>query len=342
MNEQIDLFSFTMPTLKITKPIRLIELFAGIGSQAAALRNLGADFEHYRVVEWDRFCVASYNAVHGTNFEPMDITKVHAEDLGITERERFTYIMCYSFPCQDLSLAGKGAGMRKGDNTRSGLLWEVERILDECDELPQILLMENVPQVIGKKNIKEFQQWRSKLESLGYTNHVELLNAKNYGIPQNRNRCFMVSVLGQYHYTFPRKIPLKLKLKDLLEENVDEKYYLSQEMVDSFIANSRKQEENGNGFRFEPLEREREQGGSTESNADAGELPERPGGRSLNNEQAGQTRSDIPERIGYVEKGTGEHQSNVVHSKDGIAPVIDASAWKQPAKIIDGKREKQR
>lgn len=283
MNEQIDLFSFTMPTLKITKPIRLIELFAGIGSQAAALRNLGADFEHYRVVEWDRFCVASYNAVHGTSFEPMDITKVHAKDLGITERERFTYIMCYSFPCQDLSLAGKGAGMRKGDNTRSGLLWEVERILDECDELPQILLMENVPQVIGKKNIKDFQQWRSKLESLGYTNHVELLNAKNYGIPQNRNRCFMVSVLGQYHYTFPRKIPLKLKLKDLLEENVDEKYYLSQEMVDSFIANSRKQEENGNGFRFEPLEREREreQGGSTESNADAGELPERPGGGSL-------------------------------------------------------------
>lgn len=148
--------------------------------------------------------------------------------------------------------------MTKGSGTRSGLLWEVERILDECVELPQVLLMENVPQVIGKKNIKDFRLWRRKLETLGYSNYVQLLNSKDYGIPQNRNRCFMVSILGNYHYTFPKKRKLELRLKDLLEDKVDDKYYLSDEMVNYFIANSKKQEELGNGFRFDPFERERE------------------------------------------------------------------------------------
>lgn len=126
--------------------------------------------------------------------------------------------------------------MTKGSGTRSGLLWEVERILDECNgELPHVLLMENVPQVIGKNNIKDFQLWRRKLEELGYSNYVELLNAKNYGIPQNRNRCFMVSILGDYHYTFPKKIKLEKKLKDLLEEKVDEKYYLSDKAIKGML-----------------------------------------------------------------------------------------------------------
>lgn len=143
--------------------------------------------------------------------------------------------------------------MTKGSGTRSGLLWEVERLLDECTELPQVLLMENVPQVIGQKNIKDFQSWRSKLESLGYSNYVQLLNAKDYGIPQNRNRCFMVSILGEYHYTFPKKKKLELKLKDLLEDKVDEKYYLSDDVVRSFVINSKKNDLAGIDF-----ERERE------------------------------------------------------------------------------------
>lgn len=143
--------------------------------------------------------------------------------------------------------------MQKGSGTRSGLLWEVERLLDECKELPQVLLMENVPQVIGKKNIKDFQSWRRKLESLGYSNYVQLLNAKDYGIPQNRNRCFMVSILGEYHYTFPKKKKLELKLKDLLEDKVDEKYYLSDTIVKGFIKHS-----NESPFQFKPIERERE------------------------------------------------------------------------------------
>lgn len=258
MHEQIDLFSIGVPTFKIDKPIRLIELFAGIGSQFAALKRIGADVTSWKMCEIDKYAVASFNAVHGTNYEPTDITKIHASDLEIRERESYIYIMTYSFPCQDLSLAGNMKGMTKGSGTRSGLLWEVERLLDECEELPQVLLMENVPQVIGKNNIEDFQSWRRKLESLGYSNFVQLLNAKDYGIPQNRNRCFMVSILGDYYYHFPNKMKLTLKLKDMLEDNVDEKYYLSDDMVRFFIANSEKQKELGNGFRFEPFERERE------------------------------------------------------------------------------------
>lgn len=226
--EQLNIFSYILPQYKITKPIRLIELFAGIGSQAKALKNLGVNFEHYRVVEWDKYAINSYNSVHGTTFTTSDIAKIKGSDLGIVDTRLYDYILTYSFPCQDLSLAGKMGGMSKGTNTRSGLLWEVERLLDECTELPQILLMENVPQIISQQNIADFQDWQYKLEQLGYSNYVSLLNAKDYGIPQNRNRCFMVSILGDFYYGFPRKQKLKLRLKDMLEDEVNEKYYLSE------------------------------------------------------------------------------------------------------------------
>lgn len=174
-----------------------------------------------------------YNAIVCTN-NMTDITKVHGIDLGIIDKEKYTYIMTYSFPCQDLSIAGKQKGMIKGGGTRSGLLWEVERILKECEELnalPQVLLMENVTQVHGKKNIEDFKKWTDMLESLGYSNYCQDLNAKDYGIPQNRNRCFMVSILGNCKYEFPKSFELKLKLKDMLEDKVDEKYYLNDKQV---------------------------------------------------------------------------------------------------------------
>lgn len=218
------LFDFMREPVSITKPIRLIELFAGYGSQAMALKRIGAKFEHYRVVEFNKYAIASYNAVHGTDFPTMDITKVHAEDLNICDTNTFTYLLTYSFPCTDLSVAGKQMGMSKGSGTRSGLLWEVERILTEIRdsnrELPQILFMENVPQVHGKKNIEDFKKWIDFLEGLGYTNYWQDLNAKNYGVAQNRNRCFMFSFLGNYTYKFPQPIPLQKKLKDYLEDNV--------------------------------------------------------------------------------------------------------------------------
>lgn len=239
LNNQMSIFDFTREPISIKKPIRLIELFAGYGSQAMALKRIGAKFEHYRVVEFDKYAIASYNAVHGTNFPTMDITKVHADDMAIEDTKHFTYLLTYSFPCTDLSVAGKQAGMSKGSGTRSGLLWEVERILTEIrdsnGELPQILFMENVPQVHSQDNMPDFRKWLDFLESLGYTNYYQDLNAKNYGIAQNRERCFMFSFLGEYNYHFPQPIPLKKKLKDYLEDNVDEKYYINNEKADKLI-----------------------------------------------------------------------------------------------------------
>lgn len=152
-----------IPLLKIRKPIRLIELFAGIGAQAKALENLGANFEHYKICEFDDAAVRSYNAIHKTDFKTSDITQLHAENLEICDTDKFCYIMTYSFPCQSLSAAGKMDGMAEGSGTRSSLLWEVKRLLLEMrdGERPQILLMENVPQVHSKKNFPDFQKWLS-------------------------------------------------------------------------------------------------------------------------------------------------------------------------------------
>lgn len=170
-----------------------------------------------------------YNNIKATH-NLVDIQQVKGEDLEIVDKDKYTYLLTYSFPCQDLSLAGKQKGM-SDTSTRSGMLWEVERILKECDNKPQILLMENVPQVHSTDNLKDFQKWITSLEEMGYKNYWQDLIATDYGIPQTRNRTFMVSVLGNYKYTFPKPIPLKLKLKDLLEDNVDESFFLSDKQI---------------------------------------------------------------------------------------------------------------
>lgn len=236
---QLSLFGGSTP-FKIDKPIRLIELFGGISCQAQALLNLGVDFENYRYCDFDKYACQSHNEIMGTNDKPSDITKWKGEDLGVCDTDNYCYIMTYSFPCTDLSTAGKIAGMERGSGTRSGLLWEVERLLKECNELPQVLLMENVPQVHGKKNKASFDEWCQFLESLGYKNYWKDLNAKDYGVPQSRNRCFMVSLLGDYYYEFPKPIELKLRLQDLLEDEVDEKYYISDKMVNYISATNDK------------------------------------------------------------------------------------------------------
>lgn len=227
---------FDFPQYKIDKKIRLIELFGGIGSQAMALRDIGADFEHYRLVEFDKYAVASYNKIHGTNFEVTDICDVHGKDLGIVEKDKYCYLLTYSFPCTDLSVAGKMKGMSKkdweeGKSTHSGLLWEVERILAELHDkdLPQVLVMENVPQVHAEANKLDFDSWLAYLRKRGYQNFYQDLNAKDYGIPQNRERCFCVSILADdfIDFEFPNPVKLTTVMKDFLESNVDEKYYIN-------------------------------------------------------------------------------------------------------------------
>lgn len=174
-----------------------------------------------------------YNNIQATH-NLVNIQQVKGKDLCIKDTDKFTYLLTYSFPCQDLSLAGNRKGM-SDTSTRSGMLWEVERILGELKEKPQILLMENVIQVHGEGNKEDFNKWQLRLEELGYKNYWQDLIATDYGIPQTRNRTFMVSILGDYNYTFPKTIPLKLRLKDFLEKEVDEKYFLSQKMIDGML-----------------------------------------------------------------------------------------------------------
>ena len=156
-------------------------------------------------------------------------------DIEVEDDHSFTANGVIVHNCQDLSVAGKMQGMSKGSGTRSGLLWEVERLLNEINELPQVLLMENVPQVISRKNMSDFHKWQEFLEDKGYTNYVEILNAKNFGVAQNRERCFMVSLLGKWNYKFPQPIPLTKTMKDYLEDEVDEKYYINSDKANNLI-----------------------------------------------------------------------------------------------------------
>ena len=203
--EQISMWDMLRPTFKIDKPIRLVELFSGYGSQSMALERLGADFSHYKAIEIDKYAMASYNAVHGTNFEISDICDVKGIDLEIVEKDKYCYMLTYSFPCTDISVAGQMQGMAEDSGTRSSLLWEVKRILMELKELntmPDVLLMENVPAIISPINKPHYRKWLDFLESIGYSSYNQILNASDYGIPQNRDRMFCVSLLGDYNYNF--------------------------------------------------------------------------------------------------------------------------------------------
>ena len=206
----------------------------------------------------------------------VNIQQVKGQDLEIIEKEQYEYILTYSFPCQDLSLAGKGKGMAD-TSTRSGMLWEVERILNELkttNSLPQILLMENVPQVHGSDNVEHFNKWQLALERLGYKSYFQDIIATDYGIPQTRNRCFMVSVLGEYSYTFPKPIPLELKLKDMLEDEVDDKYYLSDKMLDYCYGVNQKESKFPRKERFlQSLEQTNDKSIATTITTNAGNRP---------------------------------------------------------------------
>ena len=199
--------------------LRVFEAFSGYGSQSIALRNLGIEHEVVAISEIDKYAIKAYEAIHGPTLNLGDISKIDPKD--IPEHDLFTY----SFPCQDLSVAGKQSGLIKGQ-TRSGLLYECEKVIEHCR--PKYLLLENVKNLVGKKFKPQFDEWLNYLEGLGYTNYWQVLNAKHYGVPQNRERVFVVSILGEHKpYEFPKPIPLDRRIKDILEDEVDEKYYIN-------------------------------------------------------------------------------------------------------------------
>ena len=204
--------------------LKVFEAFAGVGAQRMALRNLGIDFKVAGICEIDKFALKSYEAIHGECNNFGDISKVNPNELPDMD------LFAYSFPCQDLSIAGKREGLKEG--TRSGLLYECEKIIEI--KKPKYLLLENVKNLVGKKFKPDFDKWLNYLEGLGYKNYWKVLNAKDYGIPQNRERVFIVSILKEYNlgYSFPTHIPLNKTIFDYLEDDIEDRYKMSEKCIE--------------------------------------------------------------------------------------------------------------
>lgn len=228
--------------------IRVIELFAGYGSQHLALKRLKRDYPQF---EYDvvAFCeiedsaIKAYQALHGDHIPNLgDITKVNPSDVPDCD------LMTWSFPCTDISSAGLQQGLSEGSDTRSSLCWDAMRIFEA--KRPKYLLMENVSALVSERFVKDFNQLQLSLQKLGYTNFMQLINSKDMGVPQNRLRIFMVSILNcNESYYFPKPFPLKKRLEDVLEKSVPESCYLSQERVDGLVLGDESKED---GDKYEP------------------------------------------------------------------------------------------
>ena len=210
--------------------LRVLELFSGIGAASKALENLGVEHEIVDAVEIDKYAIKAFNAIHGTSFEPQDIT--------MWDKDIECDLIIHGSPCQDYSIAGLQAGGDKGSGTRSSLMYESVRIIEKLR--PKYVIWENVKNLLSKKHRHNFDAYLETMERFGYTNYYQVLDAKNYGVPQHRERVFTVSILGGGHFKFPEAIPLEKKLKDVLEKDVDERYYISSAMMDYFMGVNQK------------------------------------------------------------------------------------------------------
>lgn len=230
--------------------LRVFEAFAGYGSQHIALDLLQRDFPDFTfevvgIAEFDDKVSRLYNAAHNSQLPNFgDVTKINWGGCEVPDFELFTY----SFPCQDISTAGKQRGFSEGSGTRSSCLWACADAIRI--KRPKFLLMENVKALTQKKFRGDFERWRKTLEEMGYTNYWQVLNAKHYGVPQNRERVFMVSFLNDCQlFQFPAPIPLECRLKDILEVEVDERYYLKSKQIRSIIEHCRRKVSEGCGFK---------------------------------------------------------------------------------------------
>ena len=219
--------------------MKVLSLFSGIGAFEKALDRLNINYELVNFCEFDKYAVKSYCAIHNVD-ESMnlgDITKVDE-----TKLPKDIDLITYGFPCQDISLAGKQKGLfnKDGTQTRSGLFFDALRIIEATQ--PRIAIAENVKNLTGKRFKEQFKIVLSSLDQAGYENYWKVLNAKDYGIPQNRERVFIVSIRKDINtrgvYEFPKGFPLELRLKDMLDDEVDEKYYLSNKMINYLVSST--------------------------------------------------------------------------------------------------------
>lgn len=230
--------------------MKVLSLFSGIGAFELALKRIGIDVELVGFSEIDKYAAKSYCAVHGVS-EDLNLGDVSKIDLAKLKELGDIDLITHGSPCQDFSIAGRLAGGDKGSGTRSSLMWCTVDIVEAVR--PKYVVWENVKNLLSAKNRHNFDGYLEIMDKLGYNSYYKVLNAKNYGIPQNRERVFTVSIrkdLG-LNYEFPEEIELTKKLKDVLEESVDEKYYLSDKLISGLIANTERQRVKGNGFTFE-------------------------------------------------------------------------------------------
>lgn len=227
--------------------LKVLSLFSGIGAFEKALENLGIKHEILGYCEIDKYASKAYSIIHDIpeSKNLIDVTKVDILDIEDT-----VDLITYGFPCQDISNAGKQKGFvdEKGHRTRSGLFFEALRIID--DYRPKFAIAENVKALTSKKFKEEFETVLESLNEVGYNNYWAVLNAKDYGIPQNRERVFIISIRKDIDkgFTFPDPISLTVRLKDMLENNVSEKYYLPNTRLAGMIRHKKRNQEKGNGF----------------------------------------------------------------------------------------------
>ena len=262
----MDLFDFgysdALERGEETKRIRVLSLFSGIGAFEKALDRVGIDYELVNFCEIDRYASKAYCAIHGVSedLNLWDVCKVDPSKLHDID------LLTYGFPCQDISIAGRQKGMLDewGNLTRSGLFFEALRIIKGCR--PRIAIAENVKNLMSESFREQYHIVQESLGEAGYTNYVEVLNAKNYGVPQNRERVFIVSIRKDIDmgFEFPEPVPLEKCLADLLEDEVAEKYYLSDDVIKSFEEHKARNEANGNGFGWNVIDIDRQTDRQTE------------------------------------------------------------------------------
>lgn len=230
--------------------MKVLSLFSGIGAFEKALKRIGIEYELVGFSEIDKYAIKSYCAVHGAD-ESLNLGDVSKIDLDKLKEIGDIDLITHGSPCQDFSIAGRLAGGDKGSGTRSSLMWCTVDIVEKT--CPKYVIWENVKNLLSAKNRHNFDSYIQIMNEMGYNSYYQVLNAKNFGIPQNRERVFTVSIRKDIDegYEFPEEIELTKKLKDVLEKDVDEKYYLSDKLIAGLIANTERQKAKGNGFTFE-------------------------------------------------------------------------------------------
>lgn len=299
--------------------LRVLSLFSGIGAFEVALdeENIEWELDHY--CEIDKYACQSYNCIHGTTDADnlKDVTNIDYSKIGNVD------LVTYGFPCQDISVAGKGAGFfdEDGNITRSGLFFNAANIIRHTK--PKFAIFENVKNLTGKRFKEEFETVLNTLDELGYNTYWKVLNAKDYGIPQNRERVFGISIRKDidHGYEFPIPVELTLRLKDMLEEQVDEKYYLSEKMIKGFLKHNENHEAKGTGFKWKPRELD---GVASCLRANGALAP------------TDNTILESKRICGLFDDEKGKHQAGSVWDIEHLAPTLDTmqGGYRQPCVIV--------